>query len=493
MTETYEKLLHGLRAAFNSGRTKSIEYRKNQLRAFLRLLDENVEPICDALKKDLRRSRFEAVLYDISAVKAEILCTLENLDKWAAPEKPEKSPTTLFDDLVIYNDPLGVVLVIGAWNYPVQITLSPVVGAIAGGNCVVIKPSELASATASLLDVLIPRYLDNDCYKVILGGPAEMTVLLQNRFDHIFYTGSTNVGKIIYEAAAKHLTPVTLELGGKSPVFMDNTVDMKIATRRLLWGKLMNLGQTCVAPDYILCSKEVEKKFLDEVPKVLGEWFGNDPIKTEDLARIININHFNRLKGLIDPEKVAVGGELVESELYVAPTILSGVKKSDKVMADEIFGPILPIINVTSTEEAIEFINSRPKPLALYVFSTEKTVQDAFAFRTSSGGLVMNDVVMHLTVDTLPFGGVGHSGMGNYHGKFSFDTFVHKKACMKRSYNGILEKLGSLRYPPQTEEKMKKLLDLTKRRKIPISMSFLMYLGVFLLGAFASYLIMAIV
>ncbi|XP_015919631.1 aldehyde dehydrogenase family 3 member A2-like isoform X2 [Parasteatoda tepidariorum] len=387
----------------------------------------------------------------------------------------------ILDKTYILPQPYGVVLVIGAWNYPFLLISSPLLGAIAAGNCVIIKPSEKAPATCKILSDLIPQYLHKDCYHVVCGGVPETTSLLNERFDYIFYTGSPMVGQKIREASNKYLTPVTLELGGKCPVYIDDEADMELTVKRIIWGKMLNLGQTCVAPDYILCSKRTESRFIEISKKVLFEFFGNDAKNSSDLARIVNHHHFERILKFLNCGTIAVGGECDPKDLYISPTILIDVKETDAVMQEEIFGPILPILTISSPAEAISFINKREKPLTLYVFTTNKTILDKFLYSTSSGSVCVNDTVVHLSVDSLPFGGVGMSGMGTYHGKYSFDTFSHKRSVLVRTLNSFGEYLGKARYPPYTITKTKILKKFLVKRPNLIP-TYLPQFLIFLLG-----------
>jgi len=316
------------------------------------------------------------------------------------------------------------------------------------------------------------------------------TELLAERFDYILYTGNGNVGKIVREAANKNLTPVTLELGGKSPVYIDSTANMDVTVKRLIWAKFINLGQTCIAPDYVLCSKEVESKFVEKARTLIGEWYGNDPQKSPNLCRIVNKRHWSRLHNLLKTTegKTVVGGEMDSDDLYIAPTILTDVSEDEPVMQEEIFGPILPIITVNTVKEAVDFINKREKPLTLYVFSNDKATQEVFKTQTSSGSMVVNDAVVHLSVETLPFGGVGGSGMGAYHGKYTFTTFSHQKAVLVRDFSSIGEYLGETRYPPYQDWKIKRMGLLLKNRKIPECLSLLPYLACFVLGIGSTFL-----
>lgn len=446
--QSIQNIISKARNAFNSGRTKSLEFREQQLNAVLRLLEENTQEIIQVMHQDLKKSLRETIGSEIGSLKSELKSLLSNLRNWSAPEKVlDKSTQNSLGEAYIYRDPYGVVLVMGAWNYPLLLSLGPALGAIAAGNCVIIKPSELAPASAQLISRLLSKYLDPECYQVFLGGVAETTELLKNRFDYIFFTGSTAVGKIVHQAAAKFLTPTTLELGGKSPVYIDKSADIDLVARRVMWGKCFNAGQSCIAPDYIMCSREVQETFIEAAGKILQKWYGEEIKKSSEFGRIINDNHFKRILGFIECSKVAFGGDYDATERYISPTILTDVNPTDPVMQEEIFGPVLPILNVENENEAIEFINGREKPLAIYVFSTETNIAELFLKDTSSGNVLVNDVMVHFSLPYLPFGGVGNSGMGSYHGKMSFDTFVHKKGILVRDFSKEGEDLTTLRYP----------------------------------------------
>ncbi|XP_052893093.1 aldehyde dehydrogenase family 3 member B1 isoform X4 [Anopheles moucheti] len=478
---SFSDVVQQLRTTFNTGKTRDVDFRLNQLNALLRCYEENTNEMANVLAADLRKHKQEAHLLEIEFILNDLRNTLFNLREWVKPEKPEKSLVNMMDGVYIYKDPFGVVLVIGAWNYPLQLTLVPVAAAIAAGNCVVIKPSEVASATAKFIEDVLPKYLSQDCYRVVNGGPKETTELLKEKFDYVFYTGSGRVGKIIHQACSENLTPCTLELGGKSPCYLDSTANIAIAARRILWGKFINAGQTCIAPDYVLCSKQVQKQFIEEARKVLKEWYGTNPKDSPDLCRIINQNHFQRLTSLLKGANVAIGGETDLQDRYISPTILIDVKSTDPVMQDEIFGPILPILNVDNAYDAIKFINSRPPPLVMYIFTLDTKIQDLFVTGTRSGSMCLNDTIMQYAVEALPFGGVGPSGMGSYHGKYSFDTFVHKKSCLTKDFNPIGEKLAASRYPPYSDSKLSFLSTLLKKRQ-GINLHFLPYLLMFGIG-----------
>ncbi|MCL3997553.1 aldehyde dehydrogenase family protein [Streptomyces lavenduligriseus] len=422
-----------LRATFATGRTKSVDWRTDQLRRMRALLTERGADLAAALRADLGKSDTEAYRTEIDFTVREIDHTLEHLADWLRPE-PAPVPPHLGTDATAWTqyDPLGVVLVIAPWNYPAQLLLAPMVGALASGNAVVAKPSELAPATSAALAELIPAYLDPDAVAVVEGGVPETTALLAERFDHIFYTGNGTVGRIVMRAAAEHLTPVTLELGGKSPVFVDRGTDLEVVADRLARGKFLNAGQTCVAPDYVLTDPETAPALEAALVRAVEKLFGTDPARSPEYGRIVNERHFDRLSGLLGSGRVAIGGVGDRATKYLAPTVLADVDPASPVMREEIFGPILPIVTVSGLDEAIGFINDRDKPLALYVFSESDETRARIAAETSSGGLGHGLPVAHLTVSDLPFGGVGESGMGNYHGRYSIETFSHRKAVLAK-------------------------------------------------------------
>ncbi|XP_061538107.1 aldehyde dehydrogenase family 3 member A2-like isoform X3 [Phycodurus eques] len=400
------EVLQRTREAFVSGRTRPLEFRLQQLRALKRMMTEREVEITTALKQDINRSQYDASLLELIGIENEINLALGNLKEWAAPRLVEKNLLTISDEAYIQSEPLGVVLIIGAWNYPWAVTLIPLVGAIAAGNGAVVKPSEMSGYSSLLLETLLPLYLDKDLYPVVMGGVPETQELLKQKFDHIFYTGSSLVGKLVMGAAARHLTPVTLELGGKSPCYIDKNCDISVACRRITWGKFVNCGQTCIAPDYILCEPCVQGYVVECIRQTLLEFYGPDPKSSPDYGRIINQTHFNRIVGLMEGYAPVLGGQCDASQRYIAPTILKDVPPHSKVMQEEIFGPLLPIVTVSGLDEAIHFINDREKPLALYIFSSDKKVTKKMIEETTSGGVTVNDVMMHYTLISLPFGGV---------------------------------------------------------------------------------------
>ncbi|XP_069485028.1 aldehyde dehydrogenase family 3 member B1 isoform X2 [Ambystoma mexicanum] len=460
---SYADIVGRLRASFDAGKTRSLEFRLAQIQSLGKLLEENKAAINEALLQDLNKPAFETELSEISLVNTDVNLALNNLKTWMKDEYVEKNWATTFDSAFIRKDPFGVVLIIGAWNYPVNLLLIPLVGAIAAGNCAILKPSELSKSTEKLLSDLLPRYLDQECFAVVCGGPQDTTQLLENKFDYIFFTGSPNVGKIIMTAAAKQLTPVTLELGGKNPCFVDDGCDFKSTANRLAWSRFYNAGQTCVAPDYVLCTQEMREKLVPALKETLEEFYGKDPQQSPDFGRIVNDRHFQRVKALLGSGTVAIGGQSDEKTKYIAPTVLVDVTESDPVMQEEIFGPVLPIFTVKSLDEAIAFINRHERPLAIYAFSPDGKVVDAVLARTSSGGFCGNDGMMHMSVPTLPFGGIGNSGMGVYHGKFSYDTFSHHRGVLLRSTG--MEKLNTLRYPPYAQRNIGWLISATETKR----------------------------
>jgi aldehyde dehydrogenase (NAD+) len=419
-----------LRGTFDTGVTRSAAWRRRQLHALRRLLRDHTPAIEEALYDDLRKGRTESHLTEIGGVLAEIEHALRHLDRWMRPRRVSVPLNLKPATARIHPEPLGVCLIIAPWNYPLTLTLNPLVGALSAGNAAVVKPSELAPATSALLADLLPRHLE--AVAVVEGAVEETTLLLDQRFDHIFYTGNGTVGRIVAAAAAKNLTPVTLELGGKSPVFIDETADMAVTARRLAWGKFTNAGQTCVAPDYALVTHAARDSLLDALPGAVQQMFGIDPRTSSDYGRIVNDRHFHRLTGLTRAGDLLTGGAFDADERYIAPTVLTDVPPEAPVMTEEIFGPILPVLTVRDVHEAIDFINARDKPLSLYAFTRDKAARQALLERTSSGGLVYNAPMIHLGVPNLPFGGVGESGMGAYHGKTSFDTFSHRKPVLSK-------------------------------------------------------------
>ncbi|PKU70852.1 aldehyde dehydrogenase family 3 member H1-like [Dendrobium catenatum] len=454
-SRAYE-LVKSLRVSFNSGKTRSYAWRAFQLKGIIRMMDEKEEEIMNALHADLSKPRLESFVHEISLAKSTCSLALKELQQWMKPEKVSSILTAFPSSAEILPEPLGVVLIISAWNYPFLLAIDPVIGAIAAGNSVVLKPSEIAPSTSALFARLLPKYIDNSCIKVVEGTVPETTALLEHKWDKILYTGNAKVGRIIMAAAAKHLTPIVLELGGKCPVVVDSNVDLKVASKRIVVGKWgSNNGQACIAPDYIITTKSFAPQLVDALKISLKSFYGENPMQSEDLSRIVNSNHFARIIRLLDDEKISGkiihGGERDEKLLKIAPTLLLDVPDDSLIMQEEIFGPLLPIVTVDNIEESIDLINSKPKPLSAYLFTKNKKLEEKFVRAVSAGGLLINDTIMHFANPNLPFGGVGESGIGAYHGKFSFDAFSHRKAVLHRSFGGEV----SARYPPYTAQKQK--------------------------------------
>ena len=364
---------------------------------------------------------------------AEATAASKQLKKWMKPERVATPVPQQPGRARVVREPLGVVLIIAPWNYPVQLLLSPLVGALAAGNCAVLKPSELTPHTSAALADLVPRYLDPDAVALVEGAVPETQALLAERFDHIFYTGGGRVGQVVLEAAARHLTPVTLELGGKSPCIVDETANVAVAARRIAWGKFLNAGQTCVAPDYVLVHESREEELIEELGAAIREFYGEQPKESKDFARIVNASHHERLSLLLKEGDPVIGGESDPEQRYIAPTVLRNVPVDAGVMTDEIFGPILPVLPVADVDEAIRFASAREKPLALYIFTEDSAVADRVTRETSSGSVCVNHVIWQIANPNLPFGGVGPSGTGAYHGRHSFETFSHRKAVVTKS------------------------------------------------------------
>ncbi|MEU7201081.1 aldehyde dehydrogenase family protein [Streptomyces sp. NPDC045470] len=421
-----------LRATFRTGRTASLEWRTDQLRRLRALLTEHGKDFAAALHADLGKGETEAYRTEIDFTLREIDHTLDHLEEWLRPEPAPVPPHLSGAEAWTVFDPLGVVLVVAPWNYPLQLLLAPMVGALASGNCVVAKPSEMAPATSAAVARLLPRFLDADAVAVVEGAVPETTALLEQRFDHIFYTGNGTVGRIVMRAAAEHLTPVTLELGGKSPAFVGRDTDADAVAARLVAGKFLNAGQTCVAPDYVLTDPETAARLEPALARAVTALYGDDPAAAPNYSRIVNERHFDRLTGLLGSGRTVTGGAHDRERKYIAPTVLGGVAPDAPVMREEIFGPILPVVEVADLDAAIDFVNDRDKPLALYAFTESAETRRRLTGETSSGGLGFGLPVAHLTVSDLPFGGVGESGMGRYHGRYSIETFSHRKAVLSK-------------------------------------------------------------
>lgn len=426
-------LVNNLRKNFNNGLTRSLEFRQQQLAGLQEFLKQCKDELEAALYQDLKRPHMEALAPDIAYVAREVAFARKKLSSWMKPERVSTPLFALPGSSKIYPEPYGVVLIISPWNYPVQLPLVPLIGALAAGNCIVIKPSELAPATSKVIATQLPKFISPKCLDIVEGDAKETTALLAEQFDYIFYTGNGTVGRIVLNAAARYLTPVTLELGGKSPCIVDKDVNLSMTARRIVWGKFYNAGQTCIAPDYILAHEAIEAELLSEMKKCIRNFYGDTPQKSPDFARIINTRHFQRLQKLIPGNgELFLGGDMDEKEKYIAPTILRHVPEDAPIMSEEIFGPILPVLKIKNMDEAISFINARPKPLALYLFTKDSHVRNRVLKETSSGGVAINHVMLQEIISGLPFGGVGASGMGAYHGKYTFKTFSHYKSVLSK-------------------------------------------------------------
>lgn len=439
-----------LRSSFDRGITKPLAWRLAQLKALRRMLTERSAEFEDALLSDLGKNPTESQIAELGFVVGEVDHMVRHLRGWLRPKRVGVPGALLPASASIVREPVGVVLVIAPWNYPVQLLLAPVVGALAGGNAVVLKPSELAPATSATMARLVPEYLDRRAVAVVEGGVGETTELLAQRWDHIFFTGNGRVGRIVAAAAAANLTPVTLELGGKSPVYVDDTVDLDAAAARIAWGKFMNAGQTCVAPDYLLATPAVAGRLATALAAAVRDLYGDDPSASPDYGRIVDDRQFERLTALLDAGATVVGGTRDAASRYLAPTVIADVPRDAPVMREEVFGPILPIVTVDGADDAIGFIRSGDKPLALYVFSDDAKIRRRFLTETSSGAIGFGVPAAHLAVAGLPFGGVGASGMGAYHGEHSLRTFSHEKAVLTKS---LMPDTLRLIYPPFTEAK----------------------------------------
>lgn len=424
-----------VRDFFQTQATKDIKFRKKYLKALKKSIKKHESDILDALKSDLGKNKVEAYATEIGFVKKELSYIIKELKNWAKT-KSVTTPMIQFPaKSFIKYEPYGTVLIIGPFNYPFQLVMSPLIGALAAGNCAVVKPSEMTPQTSMVVQEILEEVFPENYVKVIQGEKEVTSQLLDERFDYIFFTGSTKVGQIVYEKASKYLTPVTLELGGKSPAIIDDTANLKVAAERVAFGKFMNAGQTCVAPDYVLIDNKVKMKFVKALQSTIQEFYGTQTEQSEDFGRIVNDNHFNRLVNIIEDsrQQVIYGGESNADELFVAPTIILDPKLSDNVMQQEIFGPILPIIGYDTFNEVYDIVEQYEKPLALYLFTEDSDQITAVFNRLSFGGGCVNDTILHLANPNLPFGGVGHSGIGSYHGKYSFELFSHEKSYITKS------------------------------------------------------------
>jgi len=433
MTETeIKKLVEKQRAFFNTGKTLDVNYRIQALNRLQKALIKYEREVLDALKADLNKSETEAYMCEHGLSLAELNFVKKHLRSW---NRRRVKPTPLVHFAAksfTVREPYGVSLIMSPWNYPVLLTIDPLISAISAGNCCIVKPSAYSPATTSIIAKIIREAFDEEYVAVVEGGRAENTSLLDQKFDYIFFTGSVLVGKTVMAKASASVTPITLELGGKSPCIIDSTANLKLAAKRLVFGKYLNVGQTCVAPDYVLIEESIKDQFIDYVKKYISEMFGDDPIANDNYGKMINQKHFERVLGLINPDKVIVGGYGDEKSLKIAPTIMDNVSADDLVMQEEIFGPVMPVLTVKDMNEAFNFVNSRPSPLALYLFTSDKATENRFLNACKFGGGCVNDTIVHLATSQLAFGGIGDSGIGSYHGKKGFETFSHEKSILKK-------------------------------------------------------------
>jgi aldehyde dehydrogenase (NAD+) len=455
--EEIDAIYAAVREGHKSGKLRSIEYRKYQLLQLGYLIKDNAKRFEEALKVDLGRPTFESNFLEIHPTISDIKNAYNNVEKWAKPEKAPFSLNFVAMRPVVFKEAKGAVLIISPFNYPLWLSLPLIAGAIAAGNTVVLKPSESSKANSALLAELIPKYMDPDLVRIVNGSISETTRLLEVQWDHIFFTGSGRVGKIVASAAAKFLTPITLELGGKSPVIVDSNCDLDTAARRILWGKIINAGQTCVAPDYILVPKSFQGKLVDALVAQYKKFYPDNKIKDDQYSTIITPEAFKRIKSLLDASKgtIVIGGEVDENRKYIAPTIVKDVAADDSLLSEEIFGPLLPIVPVEDVDEAIAFVNARHHPLALYVFSQDRELKQKIYRSTQSGAVVANETMLHIAADGLPFGGVGGSGYGAHTGKYTFDTFTHLRSSLDSP--SWVDKIIGLRFPPYTTKKLKNI------------------------------------
>lgn len=441
------------RRYFNSGVTIDVQGRLDALDRLHETILKYEDEIHEALYLDLGKSDTESYMCETGMTLSELSYVRHHLAGWARPKRVRTPMAQFHAKSFTVQEPYGVVLIMSPWNYPFMLCMEPLIGAIAAGNCCVLKPSAYSPATSAVIRKIITEAFETQYIAVVEGGRAENTELLDQHFDYIFFTGGVTVGRQVLEKAARYLTPVTLELGGKSPCVVDKTADLPLAAKRLVFGKYLNLGQTCVAPDYLLIDQSVKDAFLEEIRKEIAAQFGTNPLENPNYGKIINEKHFQRLKGLINPEKVVLGGQVKEQTRQIAPTVMDHVDETDAVMGEEIFGPILPVLTYESIEQAEQFILGRPHPLALYLFTTDAKTEDHFLRFIPFGGGCINDTIIHLATSRMGFGGVGQSGMGSYHGRKSFETFSHEKSIVKK-YNWIDL---PVRYQPYTPKKQKLL------------------------------------
>ncbi len=451
----YSALVARQRAYFLSGCTRPAAWRKAQLEALRAMFTEHHDELCAALWSDLRRNVVDADLMDVAYNVKEADYALEHLDAWMTPERVHTPLVEEPGHVRVRRDPLGVTLIIGAWNEPLMLLFAPLVAAFAGGNTAVLKPSELSVACSAAVARLVPRYFDPQVVAVVEGAVPETTALLAEKWDFIFFTGSPQVGKIVHQAAAKNLTPCVLELGGKNPTIVHSSADLEVAARRIAYGRYLNSGQICTAPDHVLVWPEVKDAFVRHLEKAIRDFYGDDPKLSPDYGRVINRKSFDRLVGLLGSGKAVVGGQTDPNERYIAPTVLVDVSPDSPIMQEEVFGPILPVLEIDSVEAAVRWVNSRPRPLGLYVFAEDLDIAERIIEATESGDAAINDCTIHPLIPELPFGGVGNSGMGKYHGRWGFEAFTNARGVM---YHSVRIDPG-VRYPPYAQHGFERTIE----------------------------------
>lgn len=427
-----KEIVQKQRDFFDTGKTFDVNYRVEMLKRFKQAILNNEKEINEALKQDLGKSETEAYMCEIGMTLSELSYQIKHIKIWVKNKRKRTGLANFHAKSFTVQEPYGSVLIMSPWNYPFMLCLEPMVGAVAAGNCCVLKPSAYSPATSAIIKKIVGEVFPPEYVAVVEGGRTENTELLNQRFDYIFFTGGVEVGKLVMEKASANLTPVTLELGGKSPCIIDETANLKLAATRLAFGKYLNCGQTCVAPDYVLIHKKVKDKFLEYIKIEIEKMYGKEPLNNPDYGKIVNRKHFDRINGLIDKDKVVYGGRSNEETLQIEPTIMDNVTAKDDVMQEEVFGPIMPIITYETIEQAEKFVKKREKPLAFYIFTKDKSVEKRFLKYVSFGGGCVNDTIVHLATSEMGFGGVGNSGMGSYHGRKSFDTFSHEKSVLKK-------------------------------------------------------------
>ena len=451
----YSALVARQREYFLGGATRPVSWRKAQLEALKAMFTENHDELCDALWKDLRRNVIDADLMDVASSEKEADYALKHLEAWMTPERVHTPLVLQPGHVRVRRDPFGVALIIGAWNEPFMLLFHPLVAALAGGNTAVLKPSEIAAACSAVAANLTPKYFDPRVVAVVEGAVPETTALLEEKWDFIFFTGSPQIGKIVHQAAAKNLTPCVLELGGKNPTIVHSSANLKSAANRIAYGRYLNSGHICTAPDHVLVWPEVKDAFVRQLGETIREFYGDDPKSSPDYGRVINARNFDRLVGLMKSGKVVVGGQSDAAERYIAPTVLVDVSVDSPIMQEEVFGPILPVLEISSVEAVIQWVNSRPTPLGLYVFAEDVGVAERILDATRSGDAVVNDCTLHPLIPELPFGGVGNSGMGKYHGRWGFEAFTNARGVL---YHSASIDPG-VRYPPYSKHTFERKIE----------------------------------